>query len=332
MSPPLRFGVSYDLRNPPDSGISNPELYAETLEQMVWIESLGFDVVWTTEHHFIDDGYLPSWVPLAGAVAARTQRLRFATDICLLPFNHPLRLAEDLAVLDNLSNGRVELGVGMGYAPHEFRGFGIPLPRRVSLMDEGLEVLRRCFAGERFSFQGKRYQFEDVVISPGYVQPGGPPLWVAAMSEAGARRAARFDCNLLPQGPREEVLDPWHTDLARSGRDASNYRVGIIRGILVTDDAEGDWPEIRQVRALSHAALPALLRGERRGPGPTGRAHSADLDRRQRGALRGGARAFHPRVWRDGHRHMGGSTRSETRTHEPQPGTTRQGRDSTGPR
>ncbi len=183
----MRFGVAYDFRNPPDSGIDNPSLYAAILEQVAWLDGLGLDLAWFTEHHFVDDGYLPSWVPIAGAMAARTKRIRFNTDICLLPFNHPIRLAEDLAVLDNLSNGRVEIGCGMGYAPHEFRGFGMPVSRRVSLTDEGVEVLKRCFTGERFSFHGKRYQFDDVRITPGYVQPGGPPLWLAAMS-----RAARF--------------------------------------------------------------------------------------------------------------------------------------------
>jgi len=77
------------------------------------------------------------------------------------------------------------------------------------------------------------------------VQPGGPPLWLAAMSEGGARRAARFDCHLLPQGPRDQVLEPWHEALKASGRDPATYRVGIIRGCLVTDDRERDWPAVR---------------------------------------------------------------------------------------
>jgi len=243
--PTFRFGVCYDFRNPPDSGIETSRLFAESLDQVAWLDDLGCDQVWFTEHHFVDDGYLPSWIPVAAAMAARTTRVRFSTDICLLPFNHPVRLAEDLAVLDNLSGGRVELGVGMGYAPHEFRGFGLPVARRVSLMEEGLEVLRHCFSGERFSYSGKRYQLDDVVITPRYVQPGGPPLWVAAMSEAGALRAARHDCNLLPQGSRAEALDPWLEALAASGRRRSDYRVGIIRGVLVTDDRERDWPRIR---------------------------------------------------------------------------------------
>ena len=243
--PPLRLGVVYDFRNPPDSGIDTPRLYAEIVEQVVWLDGLGLDLVWFTEHHFVDDGYLPSWTPVAGAMAARTRRVRFSSDICLLPFSHPLRLAEDLAVLDNLSGGRIEIGVGMGYAPHEFRGFGIPLPQRVSRTEEGLEVLRRCFAGERFSFHGTRYHFDDVVVRPGYVQPGGPPLWLAAMSLGGAQRAARFDCHLLPQGPRDQVLDPWREALRSSGRDPGAYRVGIIRSCFVTDDPEREWPAVR---------------------------------------------------------------------------------------
>ncbi|MXY05133.1 MAG: LLM class flavin-dependent oxidoreductase [Gammaproteobacteria bacterium] len=244
--PPLRFGVCYDFRNPPDSGIAMPDLYQAALRQIRWLDDLGLDLIWFTEHHFIDDGYLPAWIPVASAAAAQTRRVRFSSDICLLPFNHPLRLAEDLAVLDNLSNGRVELGVGIGYAPHEFAGFGIPVSRRVSLSDEGLEVLKLCFSGERFSYHGKRHQFQDVQVTPGFVQEGGPPLWVAAMSAAGARRAARFDCHLLPQGDRSATLDVWSQELGEAGRNPEAHRVGIIKGVLVTDDPERDWPAVRQ--------------------------------------------------------------------------------------
>ena len=241
----LRVGVCYDFRNPPDSGVSHQVLYGEIMAQVQWLDTIGADLVWFTEHHFIDDGYLPSWVPVAGAMSAVTQHVRFGTDICLAPFNHPLRLAEDLAVLDNLSGGRVEIGLGMGYAPHEFRGFGLPVSHRLSLTNECIEVLQRCFSGEKFSYQGKRYQFEDVVISPGYVQEGGPPLWVASMSEAGAKRAADYNTNYLPQGLKARSFDPWVSELESTGRNPRDYRVGIIRSILVTDDRNTDWPVIR---------------------------------------------------------------------------------------
>ena len=157
-----------------------------------------------------------------------------------------MRLAEDLAVLDNISNGRVELGIGLGYAPHEFSGFGLPVSHRVSMTDEGLEVLLRCFSGEQFSFKGKRYEFNNVRITPEYVQDGGPPLWVAAMSAPGAERAARFATNLLPQGDRAQTLDVWQARLKTNGIDQTTRRVGIIKGVLVTDDPERDWPEVRR--------------------------------------------------------------------------------------
>ena len=241
----LRVGVCYDFRNPPDSGVTDQVLYGEILEQVAWLDQIGADLVWFTEHHFVEDGYLPSWIPVAGAMSSVTKHVRFGTDICLMPFNHPIRLAEDLAVLDNLSGGRVEVGLGMGYAPHEFRGFGFPVSRRVSLMEEGIEVLQKCFSGERFSYQGKRYQFEDVVITPGYVQEGGPPLWVAAMSEAGAMRAAKYNANFLPQGLRSNSYDPWIEKLRATDRNPGDYRVGIIRSILVTEDRDRDWQVVR---------------------------------------------------------------------------------------
>src|SRR5262249_60670833 len=109
MRPPLRVGTVYDFRNTPESGMDMPSLYAAIMDQVVMLDRLGLDLVWFTEHHFLDDGYLPSWVPMAGAIAARTKRVRLSSDVCLLPFNHPVRLAEDLAVLDNISNGRIEV-------------------------------------------------------------------------------------------------------------------------------------------------------------------------------------------------------------------------------
>jgi alkanesulfonate monooxygenase SsuD/methylene tetrahydromethanopterin reductase-like flavin-dependent oxidoreductase (luciferase family) len=244
--PPLRVGVAYDFRNPPESGMSHPDFYAAVIEQIAWLDGIGLDMAWFTEHHFVEDGYLPSWTPVVGAVAARTKRLRFSSDVCLMPFNHPIRLAEDLAVLDNISNGRIELGAGMGYAPHEFKGFGLPVARRVSLTNEALDVLKLAFTGERFSYEGQRYSFKDVKITPGYVQPGGPPLWVAAMGRPGAERCARLGANLLPQGLKSDTLDVWSAGLKAAGGDPASRRIGIIRSCLVTDDRERDWPMVRE--------------------------------------------------------------------------------------
>src|SRR4051794_37899582 len=137
MRPSLRVGTVYDFRNTPESGMDMPSLYAAIMDQVVMLDGLGLDLVWFTEHHFLDDGYLPSWVPMAGAIAARTKRVRLSSDVCLMPFNHPLRLAEVLAVLDNISNGRIEGGGGTGYPPHRVRRLGLPVARRQSLTEEG---------------------------------------------------------------------------------------------------------------------------------------------------------------------------------------------------
>ena len=327
MAKALRLGVAYDFRNPSASGMSHQALYAAIMEQVAWLDGLGLDLVWFTEHHFVEDGYLPSWIPVAAAMAARTRHVRFSCDVCLLPFNHPIRLAEDLAVLDNISGGRVEIGVGMGYAPHEFRGFGLPVSRRVSLTDEGIAVLRRAFTGEKFSFKGKRYDFHDVRITPGYVQPGGPPLWVAAMSEAGALRAARAGANLLPQGPRAPSLDAWAAALRAEGRDPASYRVGIIRSCLVTDDRERDWAAVR-IAERRRMEVYNRFREEAGGHGGVAgiteeRAHPADLGGRRRRSLRGRAGRLHRRVWPDRYRELGGAARHAPGRDEREPGALR---------
>src|SRR3984957_19650631 len=192
MTQPFQFGVLHGFRNPPATGLTFPEFYRRTLDQIVLAEQLGFDHVWITEHHFVDDGYMPSPLVMAGAIAALTERVMIGQDVMLLPFANPVRLAEDLAVLDNLSSGRMMLGAGMGYVPSEFAGMGVPRRQRRARMDDTLEILRRAWAEEEFDFDGEVYQVAKVRVRPRPVQAGGPPLWVAAMSEAGARRAARF--------------------------------------------------------------------------------------------------------------------------------------------
>ena len=236
----------YDCRHVPGGDMTMTDVYAATIEQAVLADDLGFDHVWFTEHHFLEDGYLPAFQPLAGAIAARTKQIRISNDIALLPLYHPIRLAEELAVLDQISNGRMEFGIGMGYVPKEFDAFGVPLRNRVSMTDEAIEILRLAWGEGPFSFKGKRYNLSNIDVHPKPVQPGGPPLWIAAMKEPGALRAARFSTNLLPQGRREEVLDPWRDAVNAKGEDPDDYRVGIIRSVYVTDDRERDWPKIRE--------------------------------------------------------------------------------------
>jgi alkanesulfonate monooxygenase SsuD/methylene tetrahydromethanopterin reductase-like flavin-dependent oxidoreductase (luciferase family) len=240
----VRFGVAHDFRCPPGSDYTLQDVYAQTLEQIRRLDELGLDEVWFSEHHFVEDGYLPSFAPVAGAAAALTKRMRISTNIAIVPFSHPLRLAEDLAVLDQVSGGRMEFGIGLGYAPHEFKAFGFPVSHRVSRTEECVDVLKLAWSGEPFSYAGKRYQFEDVRVTPDPVQPGGPPLWMAVSSGPSVGRAVRYDVNVLPQGP-VSLLDAWREKLTDAGGDPATKRVGILRTFLVTDDPERDWPPLR---------------------------------------------------------------------------------------
>ena len=244
MTPPVRFGVAHDFRCPPGSDYTLQDVYAQTIDQIARLDELGLDEVWFSEHHFVEDGYLPSFAPVAGAAAARTKHMRISTNISIVPFSHPLRLAEDLAILDQLSGGRIEFGVGLGYAVHEFKGFGFPVSHRVSRTEECVDILKLAWSGERFSYAGKRYQFDDVRVTPDPVQPGGPPLWMAVSSGPSVGRAVRYGVNVLPQGP-VSLLDGWREKFAAAGGEPAQKRVGIIRSFLVTDDPERDWPPLR---------------------------------------------------------------------------------------
>jgi len=259
MASNFRFGLMYDCRRTPDSDMTMTDVYDATIEQAELADQLGFDHVWFTEHHFLEDGYLPAFQPLAGAIAARTERIRISTDIALLPLYHPVRLAEELAVLDHISHGRIELGIGMGYVPEEFKAFGVPLVNRVSMTEEGIAILRLAWGEGPFSFSGKRYELDNVDVHPKPVQAGGPPLWIAAMSTPGALRAARFGTHLLPQGKRTEVLDPFRQALQDAGQDPSESRVGIIRSFYVSDDRERDWPMIRAAERFRMGVYDKLM-------------------------------------------------------------------------
>ena len=159
----LRFGLWYDFRNPPQWRQDPARLYAGIVEQCVRAEALGWDDVWLSEHHFIDDGYTPSMLPLACAIAARTRTIQIGTSVLLLPLHDPLRVAEDAATVDVMSAGRFQLGVAAGYRKGEFTGFGIPVRERAARMNEALPILRRLFAGERVTTSGaKFYRYTDV--------------------------------------------------------------------------------------------------------------------------------------------------------------------------
>src|ERR687898_249915 len=121
----LRFGYGFDMRNPPNWFRPWPEFYADTIEFIEYIENLGFEQIWLAEHHGIEDGYMPSPLVFGAGVATRTKKVHISQGVGLAPHYHPVRLAEDLAVLDILSNGRAEFGMGIGYLGFEADAYGI---------------------------------------------------------------------------------------------------------------------------------------------------------------------------------------------------------------
>ena len=206
----MDIGLLFPFRNPPQWRKPFPQFYAEQLRQTQVAEELGYDTIWLTEHHFAEDGYSPSLLPIAGTLSAMTSRVRIGTFLILLPLHNAVRVAEDAATVDILSNGRFDLGLGQGYAPAEFAGYGIPRKERGSRMEEGVEVIRGIWTQDPFSYEGKHYQLKDIRLQPKPAQSPHPPLWIGANApkavERGPRAWAVTFSAVGPQKPRRRMM------------------------------------------------------------------------------------------------------------------------------
>jgi probable F420-dependent oxidoreductase len=240
----MRFGLLSDFRNPPQWARSSAEVYADIIDHMAWAESLGFEDAFFLEHHFADDDYVPSPLITATAVAARTRKMRVFTNMAILPLYDPVRLAEDGAVLDVISNGRLDLGVGLGYRPEEFAGYGIDLKTRASRANEALEIIRRLWQGEKVTFHGKHFHIDGAQVTPRPVQQPNPPLWVGGFGPAAVRRAAKYGDGYI--GPaHKRMADMYREELRKLGKDPEKARVsGSLHGVswlVVSSDPERDF-------------------------------------------------------------------------------------------
>jgi alkanesulfonate monooxygenase SsuD/methylene tetrahydromethanopterin reductase-like flavin-dependent oxidoreductase (luciferase family) len=173
----MQFGLFYET--PEEPRRTHAERYAEMLDLMVYGETLGFDAVWMAEIHFGGPfSLLSSPLTVVPAIAARTRRIRIGTAVTLLPLHHPLSLAEQAATADILSGGRLEFGVGRGSIPTQFHGFGIPVEENRARFDEALEIIRRAWTEERFSYRGRFYRVEELAVVPKPLQQPHPPIRV----------------------------------------------------------------------------------------------------------------------------------------------------------
>lgn len=226
---------------------SHAELYADTLDLAARAESAGFDSFWLAEHHGAGDGYNPSLLPFLAAVAARTERLRVGTGVMLAPFHHPLRLAEDAAVVANIARGRLTVGLGLGWAPEEYRMFGVDGAGRGRRMSEFAQVLRAAWGAERFTFAGDFYSFDDVAVTP--KPPAAIPLWLGGMADAAIERCARHGDGYFPPSTQglpalveraQVVMDARE----RIGRDGP-FGFGTFLPVGIGTDADEAWASIR---------------------------------------------------------------------------------------
>ena len=240
----MRFGTFYFFQAPP--GHRHADIIHRELEQVEWTEELGFDEVWFTEHHFIDYGLSVDPSTLAAAAASRTRRVRIGLAAAILPFHHPLRLAEQMALVDIVSRGRLDVGVGRGNRPAEFAGYRVPQEESRERFDEIVDVMRRAWTEERFSYAGRFFTFDDVRVIPKPLQRPHPPIYQVCVTKDGIENTALRGWPMLNSvlfGPVEQLIgnrDTYVNTLKKSGRsDAEVARLltdwGVSRQIYVAD-------------------------------------------------------------------------------------------------
>jgi len=223
----MKFGMLVNTQDPPD-GRNIPRLYQEVLREAELAEKVGFDSVFVPEHHMMPDGYLPSPATLLGAIASRTSAIRLGTSILQLPEWHPVNVAEAWAVLDNISNGRSILGVGLGLVEPEFKLFGRKIEDAVPLFNEQVEIIRKSWSGGCFSFQGRFYDLTDVRITPSVVQKPHPPIWIGAMSESALKRAGKIGTGWISDPLHHiNVMKAW-ADIYRKSAAAHGNRAECV--------------------------------------------------------------------------------------------------------
>ncbi len=187
------FGLRFDLRHPDFSPVSASERYRACVEMCQWADERGAFFVGLSEHHGSADGYLPAPLPLAAAIAARTEHVMITIGALVAPFHDPIRLAEDVAVVDLISGGRLALIIGGGYVPSEFEMFGVPMSERPRRVTDALSTLRAAWTGEPFEHHGRT-----VMVRPTPTNGTGPMLLLGGTSEGAARRAARIADGFVP--------------------------------------------------------------------------------------------------------------------------------------
>jgi alkanesulfonate monooxygenase SsuD/methylene tetrahydromethanopterin reductase-like flavin-dependent oxidoreductase (luciferase family) len=234
----MLFSLRFDLRNPAFAATTMAERYAAALDMAEWADGLGCASLVVCEHHGSEDGYVPSPLTVLAAMAARTTSARLMAAALIAPFHNPLRLAEDVCVVDNLSAGRLDLIIGAGYTREEFDMFGVPMRERPHRVTEVVGALRGAFSGEPFEYRGRR-----VRVTPPPCQPGGPKIIMGGSSEPAARRAARLGDAFIPTMP--SVWDFYRDEVLKLGQsDPGPYAGGETVITALATDVDRGWEQL----------------------------------------------------------------------------------------
>ena len=200
-------------------------VYQRALERIEIMDQNGYDAVWLTEHHFTDYSVCPSIPVLGSYAAARTKNLRIGTGVCLAAFYHPLRLAEEIALLDTLSGGRVNWGAGRGFDMNEFKAFGVPVEESHARFRETVDIVVKAWTHDRLTYKGKYFSFDDVEVLPKPLQKPHPPVWTAASSPGAINWAASEGHSILmdPHATHVELGKKW--ELYRDTLEAHGHSI-----------------------------------------------------------------------------------------------------------
>lgn len=223
MTGKLSFGYLYDFRNPAPWHRPPEALYAETLDAVAETETLGFEGAWVPEHHLAEDGYMPSPLVALAAIAARTKRMRIGSGIGLAPLYEPLRFAEDCAVLDALSGGRLAMGLAIGYRAREYAAHGLDFTRRGARFDEFLHLVRRLWDGQTVDHEGRFFTLKGARVSP-LSSRGQIPLYIGGFAPKAMERVAKYGDGYFGNA---EVWPLYKQKLEEQGKDPADAKIWI---------------------------------------------------------------------------------------------------------
>ena len=247
----MEFGMLHLFENPVNK--TEREIIKEQMELMLVAESLGFDSTWPAEHHFSEYGFCGSPQLTLAAIAERTSRIRLGTGVVVLPFHHPLRVAEDFAFLDHLSDGRVSLGVGRGYQPIEYNGFGVDQTASREIFNEGVAIIRQAWTQDRVNFKGKHYQIDDLEVRPHPFQKPTPPMYSAVLSPESFRMAGQSGMNLMmsaafgatPENAQKGIVE-YRDGRKDAGLDPQGGKIACLLMVYVADSTDRARKEFKE--------------------------------------------------------------------------------------